>query len=264
MIRILTALCVGLIIGLSISAYASRNASGTYTLPTGNPVVSGTVISSSWANTTLSDIRTEMTDSLSRSGKGGMLAPVLCVAGTSAAPAFSFTTDPTSGLYRAGAGDLRMAVAGADKEKWTSTGVTITGTETVSGALTVQSGGLTETGTLNVIGDMAVSATSTFSGAVVLPVSAEPPVIKSGQVWVSNGSPAVLGFFAGGIPFRIYGGKLQTNGGTGVGTATVLSTHNCVCSSENASFGVACVVGGTTLTATLTGVAAVNVNYICF
>jgi len=30
-----------------------RNASGTYTLPSGNPVVAGTTIEASWANTTL-------------------------------------------------------------------------------------------------------------------------------------------------------------------------------------------------------------------
>ena len=34
----------------------SRNGSGTYTLPAGNPVVTGTAITSSWANTSLSDI----------------------------------------------------------------------------------------------------------------------------------------------------------------------------------------------------------------
>jgi hypothetical protein len=31
----------------------SRNASGTYTLPAGNPVVSGTDITVTWGNTTM-------------------------------------------------------------------------------------------------------------------------------------------------------------------------------------------------------------------
>ena len=49
-----------------------RSASGAYTLPAGNPVLTGTVISSGgWGNPTLSDLAAEMTDSLSRSGQGG-------------------------------------------------------------------------------------------------------------------------------------------------------------------------------------------------
>jgi hypothetical protein len=47
----------------------SRNGSGTYTLPAGNPVVSGTTISSTWANTTLTDIATALTGSLAADGQ---------------------------------------------------------------------------------------------------------------------------------------------------------------------------------------------------
>ena len=39
----------------------SRNGSGTYNLPAGNPVVPATVISTTWANTTLNDIATALT-----------------------------------------------------------------------------------------------------------------------------------------------------------------------------------------------------------
>jgi len=42
-----------------------RDGSGTYTLPAGNPVVTSTVITPSWANPTLSDIAAALTDSLS-------------------------------------------------------------------------------------------------------------------------------------------------------------------------------------------------------
>jgi len=52
----------------------SRDANGTYYLPAGNPVVSGTVITTAWANPTMADIATALSDSLSRSGKGGMAA----------------------------------------------------------------------------------------------------------------------------------------------------------------------------------------------
>ena len=45
-----------------------RDISGNYTLPAGNPVVTGTTISSTWANDTLSDIATALTQSLSING----------------------------------------------------------------------------------------------------------------------------------------------------------------------------------------------------
>lgn len=93
----------------------SRAANGTYTLPAGNPVVTATVISSTWANTTLSDLASEMTDSLDRSGKGGMLAPLQLTDGVVGAPALTFATETTSGLYRISAGVFGLSIASALK-----------------------------------------------------------------------------------------------------------------------------------------------------
>ena len=47
----------------------SRNGSGTYSLPAGNPVTTGTTISSTWANGTLSDIATALTQSIAYDGQ---------------------------------------------------------------------------------------------------------------------------------------------------------------------------------------------------
>ena len=47
----------------------SRNGSGTYSLPAGNPVVTGTTISSTWANSTLNDIASALTGSLAADGQ---------------------------------------------------------------------------------------------------------------------------------------------------------------------------------------------------
>ena len=47
----------------------SRNGSGQYNLPAGNPVVTGTTISSTWANTTLSDIQNALTQSIAADGQ---------------------------------------------------------------------------------------------------------------------------------------------------------------------------------------------------
>jgi len=50
----------------------SRNGSGTYTLPAGNPVVTGTTISSVWANSTLSDMANALTNSVATDGQAPM------------------------------------------------------------------------------------------------------------------------------------------------------------------------------------------------
>jgi microcystin-dependent protein len=50
----------------------SRNGSGTYSLPAGNPVVTNTVISSTWANTTLTDIASALTGSVASDGQTPM------------------------------------------------------------------------------------------------------------------------------------------------------------------------------------------------
>jgi hypothetical protein len=47
----------------------SRNGSGTYTLPAGNPVVTNTTISSTWANNTLTDIATALSNSIAADGQ---------------------------------------------------------------------------------------------------------------------------------------------------------------------------------------------------
>lgn len=46
-----------------------RNGSGTYNLPAGNPVVSGSLIQAAWANTTLADLAAALTNSLSSDGQ---------------------------------------------------------------------------------------------------------------------------------------------------------------------------------------------------
>lgn len=96
----------------------SRDPSGVYTLPTGNPVVSGTIIESNWANPTMSDIGNALTDSVSRSGKGGMLAPLRLQDGTQSIPGLAFLTELGTGFYREGTLDFRFAMGGDDVTRW--------------------------------------------------------------------------------------------------------------------------------------------------
>lgn len=97
-----------------------RDGSGNYTLPAGNPVVTGTTIDTSWANPTMADIAAELQDSLSRSGKGGMLVPFLNASGTVSNPGISWSAETSSGFYRAATNDMRAVVAGVTRMQWRS------------------------------------------------------------------------------------------------------------------------------------------------
>ena len=102
-----------------------RNSSGVYTLPAGNPVVTGTTITVSWANGTMPDLGTEIQDSLSRSGKGGMNAPLKNVDGSESLPAFTYNNDTTSGWYRISAGTFGYSVSGSEVFRVTSSAITL-------------------------------------------------------------------------------------------------------------------------------------------
>ena len=64
----------------------SRNGSGTYNLPAGNPVVTGTVIASTWANNTLADMATAISGSIAADGQTPITG---ALAGTSGTVAFA-------------------------------------------------------------------------------------------------------------------------------------------------------------------------------
>lgn len=118
--RVLGAIAVVLFAAvLASSALASRNSAGTMAAING-PYIAGTVISAATVNARLADIETEITDSLDRSGKGGMLFALRGVDGSAAAPALSFTSDTDTGLYRIGANDLGLSVGGVLLKEWTT------------------------------------------------------------------------------------------------------------------------------------------------
>jgi len=91
-----------------------RDSGGNYTLPAGNPVVSGTTILATWANDTMPDLAAAMTDSLSRTGSGGMLVPLRVNDGTVLLPGYAFNTEVSLGIYRKGVALLGIAGGGED------------------------------------------------------------------------------------------------------------------------------------------------------
>jgi hypothetical protein len=125
--------------GVATVARAGRSVSGVYSLPAGNPVVGGTKITSAWANSTLGDLGTELTNSLSRDGYGGMRAPLQCTDGTVSAPSITFGNETGTGFWRIGLNDMGLAVGGSWEAEFTSTFVRIFDPMSVSGTLTVSS-----------------------------------------------------------------------------------------------------------------------------
>jgi len=113
----------------------ARNSSGTMSSVNG-PYVVGTVIDQSQVNARLTDIESELTDSLCRSDKGGMTGALKGTDGTVSAPAVAFTSEPGTGLYRIGNGDLGVAILGTKRLELTATGLTVTGALAISGLLT--------------------------------------------------------------------------------------------------------------------------------
>lgn len=122
-------LAAGLLLGVALSialpTWASRNSAGTYSLPPGNPVIPGTPISSTWANSTLADIANELTSSLDRQGRGAMAAPLQLSTGTALAPSLTFSGDTNTGFYRPAADSVSLTLNGSPMQTWAAAASTL-------------------------------------------------------------------------------------------------------------------------------------------
>ena len=100
-----------------------RTPSGEYELPAGQPVAPDTIISSDVHNDLANDLAAALTDSLSRTGKGGMLAPFLAPDGSDSAPSYSFTNAQTTGLWRSQLdSSLNLSISSTNAAKFTLAG----------------------------------------------------------------------------------------------------------------------------------------------
>jgi len=99
-----------------------RDSSGTYLLPSGNPVATDTIIESAWANNTLSDIAVAMTNSLDRFGSSTMQKELLIQDGTQAKPGLAFGSETTTGLFRKQQYVLGISINNNDVAEFSVTG----------------------------------------------------------------------------------------------------------------------------------------------
>ncbi len=86
-----------------------RDANGNFSLVSGYLAVQGQTVQPSNHNPPLEDIASGLTASLPRDGSAAMTAPVKLPDGTSAAPAMTFASEPTLGIYRKSAGVVAVA-----------------------------------------------------------------------------------------------------------------------------------------------------------
>lgn len=89
------------------------NGSGTFSLYTpGNPVVTGTTISSTWWNNTGPDIATGLSTAITKDGQTTATAGIGFYPGTVSLPGIYLGTDTATGFYRIGANNNGYAVSG--------------------------------------------------------------------------------------------------------------------------------------------------------
>lgn len=183
----------------------SRDGSGNYVLPAGNPVTTGTTISSTWANGTLTDVGTALTQSIAKDGQ----------------------TIPTANLPMGGFKHTNVANASARTDYAAYGQVQDSGAQyltSVSGADTI---------TASVTGLAAYAAGQTFrfvsaganTGAVTLNINAlgAKAVTKVGTTALAAGdipSGAVVEVVYDGTQFQMLG-LASTGSPTFTGTVTV-------------------------------------------
>lgn len=175
-------------------ALAARNSGGTYSPPGGNPVVSGTSISSTWANTLVGDLGTEVTNSLDRNGRGAMLAPLALPGGSSSAPSLAWSSELNTGMYRPSSQNIRFQVNSTTVQGWTATGVTFPLAVSVVGSL------IAPTPTIHYVGGGSEPAFQNSWANVSANVklhfykTAEGMVVIGGQVNKASGASGAVVF----------------------------------------------------------------------
>lgn len=189
----------------------SRNGTGTYNLPVGNPVVSGTPIASAWANTTLSDIASALTGSVAADGQTPMTGAldmtvhkILNVAPATAAgnaveyaqfvAATSTAVDITGGTINGTTIGVTTPAVGRFTTLEATGNVTFVGgtiNGTSIGATTASTGAFT---------NFTASGTASFTstGAVKVPVgtTAQQPTPVTGMIRYNSSNAQFEGYYA--------------------------------------------------------------------
>ena len=213
----------------------SRNGSGTYNLPAGNPVVTGTTISTTWANTTLTDIGSALTGSVASDGQTPMTGSLNMNSNaianlanpTANQDAATKVYVDTNALLKANnlsdvanattsRTNLSAAKSGANSDITSITGLTT--------PLTVAQGGI---GAATLTANNVLLGNGTSAVQVVAPSTSGNVLTSNGTTWTSA-APAYVGnrgqvFTSSGtftVPAGITAVKVTVIGGGGGGLTT--------------------------------------------
>jgi hypothetical protein len=210
------------LVALAVDGARDSNGSFTWGTGAGNVVTTLTPVSSVWANQSFKDVKAMLTDSLSRSGMGGMLAPLKLYDGTGTALDLNWTGATTTGLFH-NPGTVGLQIASANTMVWTAVDTSVSqGNFTVaSGNVNVTTGDVVvEAGGINLSSASGQTLTKTGSGVlavynsvaggnVLITSGAGTNVITSGHVVLQGGANS------GGNTLAYPGGNIVLSPGAG-------------------------------------------------
>jgi len=187
-----------------------RNGSGVYSLPSAtNPVVTATTITSTWANSTLTDVGDALTGSVARDGSGGMTGALRLADGSIAVPGIAFSAETTTGLSRPTTNVLVGSVGGIEKLRLNASGATVTGTLGVTGLITATGG----------VSGAVTSSSATITGGTIDGTAIGGTTAAAGAFTTLSYTSTLTG---GTGVINIGSGQLykDASGNVGVGTAS--------------------------------------------
>jgi hypothetical protein len=259
----------------------SRNGSGTYTLPAGNPVVTGTTISTTWANNTLNDIAATLTDSVAADGQTPMTGDLDLNSNkiVNLAPA-TFAGDAVEYAQLVSASSTSVAITGG-----TINGATVGATTPASGRFTTleATGAFTAgstaaiTGNTTVGGTLAVTGISTFTGngsfngtgALKIPAgtTGQQPTPTTGMIRYDTTLNEFQGYYAstwGAIGGVAAGSNTQVqynNGGVLAGSSALTFNGTTLATTTLSSTNLSDGTNSTSTTNAISGSAKAWVNF---
>jgi hypothetical protein len=189
----------------------SRNGSGVYSLPAGNPVVTATTISSTWANNTLTDIANALTGSLSADGQTPLtgnlnvnnnnLTNVSTISSTTSNNSGTATTLNlvSTGTVTGGTGVVNYGSGQFYKDASGNVGLGTTSPSYSLDIRTISNGGLrvtdgTYSGTFvaSSLGGMAITTGGAYSLFTYVNGATRTSVNSQGQFTVGNSGTAIV------------------------------------------------------------------------
>ena len=172
----------------------SRDGSGNYTLPAGNPVVDGTVIDVDWANPTMADIAVQLNNVLTKDGVVGPSGAFKVVSGTSLLPGLSFNGHTNTGLWddTLSAGWSFRGVA-----HWTSSASLLTANVAMAGSSLTLSSTLGVTGLITASGGVSGNLTGNVTGNLTGNVTGNCSGSAGSVAWANvSGAPTAVSAFS--------------------------------------------------------------------